>query len=165
MSRGHARTSLKSHVVGLVANWKLPYKGGRDGHLKAPEVYEQRPPEANDDVPDVPCIVVHLGSVRQAQSKEGEPERVGAVTIVVLTYAEDSEQGYRDAENLVESLELDLITSPWLDGGRYKLEGPWETDVANSSRCVFEASLTCSLVFEPIRTLEGPDRRALEGII
>ena len=162
MSRGSARTALKKRVEELTANWKLTFKGARVGEFRAPEVYEQKPPEANDDRPNVPCILVHLGQVKQDRLDSGLETRYGDINIVALTWAEDSEQGYRDAENLIEALELDLIAAPWIDHGRYLLIGPWTTDVANAERCVFEASLACQVAFTPVKMLIGPDGSNLE---
>jgi hypothetical protein len=159
MSRGCARSALKRRLEGIVEPWKLPFKDG-NGALKTPAVYEQYVPVDNDDdTPDAPSVTVTVGKVTQTGDA-----RTGAVGIHALVYAEDSEQGYRDAENLVEAIETAFISDPWLDGGKYKLIGPWETDITAKAFPTHAASLTCSVELPSVTMVKGPDED-LEDII
>lgn len=153
MSRGSFRTELARRLEQILEPWTLPYKGAGAGELKAVDVYEQFVAVENDEAPDVPAVVVQIGEV--AQDLDGN--RVGLVTIVGLTYAKDSEQGIRDAENLIEAIETELISNPWLDSNRYKLIGPWRTAVSGNDFPIFSSTLNCSVEMPAVECLTGPD--------
>lgn len=156
MSRGCVRTALKNRLQEVAESWQLPYKESVDNALKKPEVYEQFAPVNDDELSIAPCIFASVGKVTQ---KDGE--RTGIVTIGALIYAADSEQGYRDSENLVEDIETQLISNPWLGNGG-KLTGPWVTDLSESAFPVFQAILTCSVQMPAVECLIGPDGQPLE---
>ncbi|MCE5315166.1 MAG: hypothetical protein ABFD49_11170 [Armatimonadota bacterium] len=155
MSRGCARTALKHRLQTIVESRQLPYKGSK-GDLKTPTVCEQRSSVNNDGLPDAPSVTVKISKVKQTGD-----DRLGAVTIITKTYSEDSEQGYRDAENLIEAIEIDLISNPWLDS-RYPLVGSWETDIVDDNFPVFFAALTCSVELPSIKCRVGPDGKNIE---
>lgn len=150
MSRGCARTALTKRVQAVLEHWQLPYKGGEDD-IRTPAIFEQFVKVENDDLPDAPGVVVQIGEVTQT----GEV-RTGVVNIIALVYAKDSEQGIRDAENLIEDIETDLVTNPWLDNGAYKLTGPWKTTLSGNDYPVFSAVLTCGLELPAVMTTVGP---------
>lgn len=164
MSRGHARQALAIRVRTVLEPWKLPYKGHAD-ELRTVAVFEQWAPVDNDNDPDAPCVMVRIGKVTQTGDT-----RSGVVTLVAWTYAADaedgtatsSEQGYRDAENLIEAIETDLISNPWLDGGRYKLTGPWESDIAADGYPTFASTLTCVVEMPSVECVVRPDGGTLD---
>lgn len=148
--------ALRRRLDLIVEPWKLPFKGG-EGDIRTPAVFEQYAPVENDDQPDAPAVIARIGKVKQA-----DDVRSGVVTVIALVYSEDSEQGYRDAENLIEAIETDLITAPWLDEGAYKLVGPWETDISDNKFPVFFATLTCSAELPSVECRVGPDGNNIE---
>lgn len=163
MSKGDFRTALAERIAEIVEDHKLPYKDGGEG-LRAPAVFEQFGPTANEDAAEVPCVIVSVGTVAQS-IKDGEETRTAAVKLIVVTYSEDSEQGYRDAETLIEAIEIDLISDPWLGrseaGAKYKLTGPWSSDTLATKGPTFGATLDCSGELTLIQCVVGPDGRAL----
>lgn len=150
MSRGLVRQLLRQRIEAFAGSHKLPYKGG-NGELKTPAVYEQFVPVDNDHEPDAPSITVKVDTV--TQSDDG---RLAKVTLIALVYADDSEQGYRDAENLIEALEVELIANPWLDEGSFKLVGAWETDISDNHMPTFWAVLRCNAEMPALDMVVGP---------
>lgn len=163
MSRGDVRHLIKRRIEVFVGedgneSIKLPYKGGGT-ELRAPAVHEESVSLDNDQEPDAPCFVVKLGpAVQEKDSKTVQ------VTVDAMVYAADSEQGYRDAENVVEALETYLIADPWLDG-RYKLVEPWRTELMGSTATVFGASLSFNVEMPSATAVVGPDGTDLAEMI
>lgn len=159
MSRGLVRTSIAKRIRTITACKTLPDKRGNTAAIP---VYEQFLPVSNDDQIHAPAIVARLERVSQA----ADGTRTGAVIIAVLAYATDSEQGYRDAENLIEEIQTELITDPWLDGGSANLTAPWETNIPQEQTFpVFQATLSCGVLMPAIQTLVAPDGSAVGDLI
>lgn len=159
MSRGLVRQLLKARIQVFAGDHKLSYKGGGD-QLKVPAVYQQFVSVENDEEPDAPSFTVRLNTVRSDDNA-----RLGQVQIIGLVYAEDSEQGYRDAENVIEALELYLRADPWLDKGAYKLTGPWESTISDNYMPTFHATLTCNVEMPEPETVLGPGGDSIGDMI
>lgn len=164
MSRGLVRQLLARRLLVFAESHKLPYKGG-DGLLRTPNVFEQFVSSENKSdeellSQDVPYITVTLGKV--TQTAEG---RLGEIGIYAMIYAPDSEQGYRDAENFIEAVEIDLIEDPWLDDGTYQLTGPWETNISGNHLPTFYATLKCNVEMPALDMIVGPDDEAIGDMI
>jgi hypothetical protein len=146
---------LRRRLETVLEPWELSYKGS-EGALRTIAVYEEFVTVENDEEPDAPCVIAHVGEVTQT-----DDQRTGLLTLIALVYAEDSEQGVRDAENLIEAIETDLIANPWLDE-RYKLIGPWKTNISGNTFPIFSSTLTCSIEMPAVRCVLGPDGTPLE---
>lgn len=173
------RLAVCERVEVFAAGHELPYKEATHAHpLRVPKVFPQLPPAENDDESDVPCFVVRIGDDTEAESPDGDVSVVTAdVTIEAFTFCKDSEQGYRDAENLIEALKIDLRQSPWVDirtedlglrtesGARYRLFGPWKISVADTIPTIFKASLACSIEGPGLVIVSGPGGESIADMI
>jgi hypothetical protein len=169
MSRGDARTALKARIVVIVSEHDLPYRAGHAPDPGEPPmvdpgiVVEQFAPVENDGKAGAPRVFVRVGqSVQKYDATLGRETKQADVEILVLTDVGDNEQGYRDAENLIEAVEIDLIANPYIGDGAYQLVGPWTTNVGQWTFPLAYANLTCSVRMTAVQMILGPDGRAME---
>jgi hypothetical protein len=162
MSRGCVREAAARRIEQIVAGHKLPFEGAADGELRAPEVVEQFQPVVNDGEPRAPSVRVEVGLAKQ-EIVNGRWVKTAQLHIIANCWAEDGEQGYRDAENLVEKIETDLIAKPWLANGRYRLIDPFISQVPTENTFpVYTASVHCLVEMPPAPELYGPQGEALD---
>lgn len=160
MSRGDVRHLIKRRIEEFIGeDVKLPYRDGGD-ELRVPAVCEESVSLDNDQEPDAPCFVVKLGPAVQ----ENGTKTIQAI-VDAMVYAKDSEQGYRDAENVIEALETYFIADPWLDRGRYKMVEPWRTELMGRTPTVFGSSLSFNVEMPSAAAVVGPDGTDLAEMI
>lgn len=164
MTRSEARKAIAEKVAVHLASKMLP---NRDNTLVEIPVMEQYAPVDLDAIEVVPGALVMLGDSVQTTGAQGQV-RTAPFSILFVTYAEDSEQGFRDAENLMEQVRLDFVAEPWAkqvdDGSIFKLLGPW-TDRLVGKGPTFGAQFEGVVEIPAAEAIVGPGGEAIGDMI
>ncbi len=160
MSRGHARENLINRIRAIIERNKWLFPFDETNVLRAIEVRSQYSPEANTGLSNAPEITVKLLADKEEDFADNS---VCKVLLTATLYAPDSEQGFRDGENILEAIKIDLKSSPFLNDG-YKMIGPWvlsPDEVYTRPTC--RTFLAFDLHMPAIQFVTGPDGQPLEA--
>ncbi|GIO09667.1 hypothetical protein J31TS6_56950 [Brevibacillus reuszeri] len=116
---------LAHRIEKIVKDYQLETK--MKGLSKAPDVYTgylgKRFTALPSAGPEVPWIIVrYLGDEDEADGCSGN------VRIIVCTFSEDDENGWRDPLNVLTRLKQQLLAHPNI-GGPFRIERPFETEL------------------------------------
>lgn len=111
------QTALKKRIEEILDGMQL---SSQEERLKKIPVYEQHLPKKSKsqtrgpETTHYPCVIVYLDEGESGQTK---------VLFIVATYDhKDDNHGYKDAMNIVEKVNQDLIRNPLVDE-KFQLQG------------------------------------------
>lgn len=157
MSIALVRDAMKRRVEALVAGRQFYTP---DKTVRVPAVHRQFAPTENDGIADPPCVIVRVNGWKQRNGV-----RTATLTVVVVMFDDRDEQGYQAVENLLEQIELDVISNPWLDGGAYHLVEPFECKTAGMTDSYFGGTFECDVEIPAILENVGPDGKPMSEYI
>ncbi len=112
---------LKVFIEEIVKNYWLETKNDTS---KAPQVITgYLPPKKSTPDPDYPFVIVRLSKGKDQQGSGG-----AVVRIIIGTYSEDSQNGWRDVANIIDRIWNELMKKQVI-GKKFKIEYPLDWDI------------------------------------
>ncbi|MGF9822625.1 hypothetical protein ABE430_08900 [Brevibacillus agri] len=116
---------LVEHLQAITENFEL--QSNVTGITKAPQVIAgylpEKKPVQKQNVPDFPYVIV-----RYLQEEDDNDGVIASVKIIVGTYSQDAQDGWRDPLNILTRIKQDLLARP-VFGESFRVEKPIKTEL------------------------------------
>lgn len=116
---------LVEHLQSITENFEM--QTNILGIKKAPQVVagylSEKKPAQKQEVPDYPYVIVRF--LKDDDDNEGAAARV---KIIVGTYSQDAQDGWRDPLNILTRIKQELLARP-VFGESFRVEKPIETEM------------------------------------
>ncbi|GAV24805.1 hypothetical protein ciss_07380 [Carboxydothermus islandicus] len=113
---------LKAFIEEVVQNYRL--ETNQQNNVKPPQVVTgYLPPKNSGPDPDFPFVIVRL-----AEGVDKEEGATVTVKIIVGAYSEDSQQGWRDAANMIQRIWQELFKRRVI-ARKFRVEYPMKFEI------------------------------------
>ena len=144
---------LKTYIEEKTKNLRLPVRRTKDEKEgeRAPKVFLMNLPKKEDEIQQIPYILIKYLTGNDEQTQGNYPESEVAVRIIVATYGENAEEGSMSLLSIISSLRLGFLKDQEINN-QFRLVLPIQNIVyPDDTRPYYLGEIMTTWTLPPIR--------------